>query len=112
MANYQIDTSAPSHFVKYTVIFLTIIVCFLFVGAYFYLHTNGYLGQQKDELVIDEVEIDTTPLTVEERVNALDSIRTTSIKPTTEKTNQILDKMKTQKSVNQESIKSALDSLK
>lgn len=112
MANYQIDTSAPSHFVKYTVIFLTIIACFLFVGAYFYLHTNGYFGQQKDELVSDEVEIDTTPLTVEERVNALDSVRTTPINPTTKKTNQILDKMKTQESISQESVKSALDSLK
>lgn len=112
MANYQMNFSAPSHFVKYTVIFLTLIGCLLAVGAYSYLHVNGYLDQN-DESVGVESEIDITPLTAEERVSALDSIKTTAIKPATQKTNQILDKLETKKSAtSQEKVKNALDSLK
>lgn len=112
MANYQTDTSAPSHFVKYTVIFLTFVACLIAVGAYSYLHVNGYFGQN-DELVGVESEIDTTPLTDEERLNALDSIRTTAVKPTTKKTNQILDNLEKKKTNTkyQEKVESALDSL-
>jgi uncharacterized protein YneF (UPF0154 family) len=107
METYQSNTNPSSHFVRYTIVFITLVVLGTLGGSYLYFDLRSSSSNQ------DMVEeIDNVPLSDEEISNALDSVNSIGIKPSVAKSNQTLDKMQKPKfNVGQKSISNALESL-